>query len=184
MEAPVFNGINPSFPPGPSSPWELWFYDTFDTKRPSFLDSRGTGALGGFCELWHNVLENGVMDNGNATFHFYELRFGEEALRRVAVRVAPFDNRALAKLRRWSRELSDHGNAGGGGTEPTSPGAGIHPIVRAVAGFHLRLLERSERWRSERIDMSAEAQTLLEWVELMTDPRRLDADLGEILPEM
>lgn len=183
--------------PGPSSRWELFYYDTFDSERPCFLVEGGTGALSGLCALWSGVLYNGIMDDGRATFSSYELRFGESALERVAINVAPFGNDGLVKLRRWAEDLEGEENAGAaagkrcgltgklfarvfkyaGSEEAGAAATGLNPLVRRVAAIHLLLLERSERWVSDLVDVSGEARELLDRVESMNDPGQLQSDL-------
>lgn len=163
----------------------------------------GRGALGGLCALWSGVINNGIMDDGRATFSSYELRFGPSALERVTINVAPFENVALMKLRQWAESCSNESNSGAGasrlcgftgslmarvfkciGKEAADrESTGSNPLVRRVAAIHLLLLERSDRWVSELVDVSGEAGKLLAWVEPMTNPGQIDSDLGRILHE-
>lgn len=163
----------------------------------------GRGALGGLCALWSGVINNGIMDDGRATFSSYELRFGPGALERVTINVAPFENVALMKLRKWAESCANESNAGAGVTRlcgftgsllarlfkcvgreaAVSENTGLNPIVQRVAAIHLLLLEKSDRWVSDPIDVSGEAGKLLAWVETMTGPDRLQSDLAKILPE-
>ncbi len=162
----------------------------------------GRGALGGLCALWSGVINNGIMDDGRATFSSYELRFGPSALERVTINVAPFENVALMKLRQWAESCANESNAAGaarlcgftgslmarlfkcvGREAAVKENTGLNPIVRRVAAIHLLLLEKSDRWVSDPIDVSGEAGKLLAWVETMTGPDRLQSDLAKILSE-
>jgi hypothetical protein len=132
--------------------FELWARDTFDREADAHLDREGTGLVAGLVELWRSVLREGVLDSGGASFTAFSLVLtdGDEA-DTTDLGVQPFDNRALAKLRRWI-----HG-------QPVLD-AREGEMLRALATTHAALLPTDGRFPSGWQERS-EARRILAEVE-------------------
>ena len=81
--------------------WSLWSTDYFDRETPPACDARGDGLQAGLAALWTRTLDEGIQDDGKATFTWFQLR---TATGHVSLPRDPFSNPALAKLRRWRAE--------------------------------------------------------------------------------
>ena len=144
--------------PDASTPWQLWYSDTFDRESSPSVEASGKDILRGLYELWRYTLNEGIQENGSASFSYFYLTWGQAAFARIDVAVKPFDNRSLLKLRDWT---------GLKGEEPTIS------VLSRLAQLHYELLQSSDRWGAAAIDWSAEARELLARVELITDPEEL-----------
>jgi len=116
----------------------------------------------GLYELWLYTLKEAILDNGNASFSRFQLRWGNTASTRVDVYVEPFDNLSLMKLRLWAHLMSQN-----------SEEERKEAILSRLAQLHFKLLLKSSRWNAAAIDWSAESRELLAHVELMKDPQEL-----------
>lgn len=81
-----------------SHSWELYAADLFDRESPAQIDARGAGLVDGLVELWRRVLSEGVRDGGDRTFTSFSLHWDGGSTDAGA---QPFDNQALARMRRW-----------------------------------------------------------------------------------
>jgi len=149
--------------PTPSTVWQLWHSDTFDQDSSPSVQSTGQNIVDGLYVLWLYTLQEGILDNGNASFSRFHLTWGPSPASRVDIAVNPFDNSTLLKLRQWVGFTSQnqHSEDGRDG------------IVLKLAQLHYDLLQKSNRWKASAIDWSAEARELLAHVELISDPKDL-----------
>lgn len=144
--------------PDASTAWQLWHIDTFDRESPPSVQASGRDILHGLHELWRYTLNEGIQENGNASFSAFYLIWGKAAITRIDVDVKPFDNRSLVKLRKWSGIEGEESKVS---------------VLGRLAKLHYELLQKSGRWKATAIDWSAEARELLARLELMTDPKDL-----------
>ncbi|HSL31334.1 MAG TPA: hypothetical protein VK900_19185 [Anaerolineales bacterium] len=154
-----------------STPWQLWYSDTFDRDSPASLQASGEGILQGLTELWRYTLQEGIHYNGSASFSYFYLTVGNTAWARVDVSVQPFHNPALMKLRQWAH-LADRDHAENITTAPSLQAQRLF-IFNRLAQLHYALLKKSDRWRAAAIDWSAEARALLARVESVTSLKEL-----------
>jgi hypothetical protein len=143
--------------PGSSSTWQLWYSDTFDLDDPPSVQISGTDIVQGLYELWFHTLNEAVLDNGNASFSRFHLRWGNTASTRVDIYVKPFNNPSLLRLRQWAR----HAFQNQSGEEEVQGKA----ILWRLAQLHYELLQKSNRWQASTIDWSAESKEILVRVE-------------------
>src|SRR5512140_991923 len=94
--------------PDPASAWQLWYSDTFDRDAAPALQASGTNIVEGLYELWFHTLQEGILENGSASFSHFHLTWGNTRSTRVDVFVDPFRNPSLLKLRRWAHLTPDH----------------------------------------------------------------------------
>ena len=116
--------------------WKLWARDTFDRETPPAVEAAGDGIVEGLRALWTRVLCEGVRDDGQATFTRFTLEWGDGGF--ADVRVEPFDNHALARLRGFI-----YGEPGPyeGGSPHRKPRSSL---LDAVADAHARLLDAGD----------------------------------------
>jgi hypothetical protein len=151
--------------PNDSTTWQLWYLDTFDPDSPPSLEASGQGILQGLGELWLRTLKEGILDNGNASFSYFQLAWGKPATARLDLGVGPFNNASLLKLRRWAGLMS-HGKGGQGKINAQFPDQRTNPIITRLAHLHYEILQKSSRLETESIDWSLEARELLRRVEI------------------
>lgn len=142
-----------------SAEWELWYVDVFDREMPPVLEASGRGIVEGLVALWEHTLDEGIVDDGNASFSRFGLSWGKTHLETASVYVTPFDNHTLAKLRRWVVHASD----------PEQRPA----LLGQLAQLHLQLLRRSDRWTVRALINNEESEQLLSCVEPMDHPDQL-----------
>jgi len=150
--------------PNTSSAWQLWHHDMFDRDSSPSLQASGTNIVQGLYELWLYTLQEGILENGSASFSRFHLTWGETASARVDVFVKPFNNLSLLKLRQWAHLAPQDQN----GEEEQRKAV----LVR-LAQLHYDLLRNSSRWRGSSIDWSAESKELLAGVQLKKGPEEL-----------
>lgn len=150
--------------PGPSSAWQLWYGDTFDRDAAPALQLSGTNILEGLYELWLHTLEEGILENGSASFSHFHLTWGDTGPTRVDVYVEPFSNPSLVKLRQWAHPAPDDKN---------SDEEQGKAILLRLAQLHYERLLKSSRWRAPAIDYSAESKEILARVEAIKEPAEL-----------
>ena len=158
--------------PGHSTPWQLWYSDTFDRDSQPSLQASGTNIVQGLYELWFYTLKESVFDNGSASFSRFQLTWGETPVSRVDAFVQPFHNLSLVKLRRWSGFLSQPLEAGDTHSA-RQPEEQKEALLRRLAELHYEFLQKSDRWKAPAIDSSAEARELLARVESLSGPKEL-----------
>ena len=157
--------------PDTSTAWQLWYSDTFDRDALPSLELQGVNILDGLYHLWLYTLNEGILENGTASFSRFHLTWGNTASTRADVFVTPFDNSSLRKLRQWAGFTSR--------TEETRVETGLfdkaqsEAVLRRLAQRHYELLQASDRWQAGTIRWSAESKELLEQVEKMTSPEEL-----------
>jgi hypothetical protein len=149
--------------PGPASGWQLWYDDTFDREAAPALQDSGTNIVDGLYELWFHTLQEGILENGSASFSRFHLTWGNTSSIRVDVFVDSFHNPSLLKLRRWAHLAPDHKNSEEHGKA----------ILLRVAQLHYELLQKSSRWRVSAIDWGAESKELLARMEVIKEPEDL-----------
>src|SRR5688572_30982362 len=116
--------------PGGSTRWEIWARDTFDRDASARPEADGVDIVAGFAVLWAKTVGEGVLDDGNASYTAFSLTWGATAGERVDIRVQPFRNGGLGKIRHWF------------------DGA----LCTILAATHARLLDRSARWSGGGVD--------------------------------
>ena len=142
--------------------WQLWYCDTFDREAAASLEASGSDLVQGLYELWMHTIQEGILDNGNASFSYFQLSLEGEMPTTIDIGVQPFHNRTLQKLRQWV-------------TSAAPQKQGKHEFVWILAQLHFTLLQTSSRWTARAIDRSAEAQALLARIDEMTDWSQLNA---------
>ena len=158
--------------PTASTLWQLWHHDVFDRDAPPYLQASGAEILHGLYELWLYTLQEGIQDNGSASFSRFHLSWGITPATRVEVVVHPLDNPALLKLRLWA-DLMSHQQEGEGIQIARQHIEQSSPVLMKLARLHYELLRESDRWTAEAIDWGAESRDLLARVELMKEPGKL-----------
>jgi hypothetical protein len=158
--------------PDISTPWKLWYLDTFDREAPPSLEASGENILLGLYELWLHTLQEGVLEDGTASFSSFSLTWGNRASTTANAGVQPSRNSALKKLRQWAN-LGSPDKKG-----PADNSNRLYPepenaLVWKLAQTHFNLLLQSSRWTAKAIDWSEEARELLARVDLLTDPGQL-----------
>ena len=171
MPANKIDEIDPRVP-NTSTAWQLWHSDMFDRDAPSTLQASGTNILQGLYELWLYTLNEGILDNGSASFSRFHLTWGSTPATRVDVTIDPFNNRALLKLRRWagytSRDQENEGRQAGRRLQEQRDA-----ILLRLAQLHYGLLKKSIRWKASAIDWGAESKEVLGRVAWVSDPKEL-----------
>jgi hypothetical protein len=150
--------------PGPASAWQLWYSDTFDRDSAPALQASGTNIVEGLYELWFHTLQEGILENGSASFSRFHLTWGNTSITRVDVFIDLFRNPSLLKLRRWAHLAPDHKN----GEEEQGKA-----ILLRVAQLHYELLQKSSRWSVSAVDWGAESKELLARMEVIKVPEEL-----------
>jgi hypothetical protein len=150
--------------PGLFSAWQLWYSDTFDRDSTPALQASGTNIMEGLYELWFHTLQEGILENGNASFSRFHITWGNTKSTRVDVFVDPFHNPSLMKLRHWTHLTLDNKNS----MEEQGKA-----ILLRVAQLHYELLQKSSRWRVSAIDWGAESKELLARMEVIKEPEDL-----------
>lgn len=165
------DGIDARIPTA-STLWQLWHHDMFDRDAPPYLQASGVEILQGLYKLWLHTLQEGIQDNGLASFSRFQLSWGNTPATRVDVVVHPLDNPALLKLRRWAELMSNRQEGEGERITPRHLEQ-RSPILMKLARWHYELLQESDRWTAEAIDWGAESRDLLARVELMRESAEL-----------
>ena len=155
--------------PTASTRWQLWHHDMFDRDAPPYLQASGVEILQGLYKLWLYTLQEGIQNNGSASFSRFHLSWGNTPATRVEVVVHPFENPALLKLRLWA-DLMSHQQEGEGIQIARQYIEQRSHILMKLARMHYELLQKSDRWTADAIDWGAESRDLLARVELMREP--------------
>lgn len=158
--------------PGFSTIWQLRHHDTFDRDASPALQSSGENIIQGLYQLWLYTLSEAILDNGNASFSYFHLTWGNSAAARVDIAINPFENITLLKLRRWVAFVSQ---------DPRSNREQVSKhieerqdaVIWKLAQLHYDLLRKSSRWKTTGIDWAAESWELLERVEGISAPEEL-----------
>ena len=158
--------------PNTATVWQLWQSDTFDRDAPFALQATGKNIVLGLYKLWHYTLNEGILDDGNASFSRFQLTWGITPATRAGIFVNPFDNLALLKLRRWNRLMSEDQER-----EAMQNARTVEKqkdaLLWRLAQLHFESLQKSIRWKTTTIDWNAEAREVLARVELTSDPEEL-----------
>ena len=158
--------------PNTSTVWQLWHIDTFDRDTSRSLQSSRENIIQGLYALWLHTLTEGILGNGNASFSYFYLTWGNAAVSRADVAVNPFHNPALLKLCQWAG-FPTRAQESENRRIVHRLEYGKDAILLRLAQLHYSLLQTSSRWKATAIDWSAEARELLAHVDLISDPEEL-----------
>jgi hypothetical protein len=163
--------FNPRIP-DLSTAWQLWYIDSFDRDTLPSLQASGINIVHGLYQLWLYMLNEGILENGSASFSYFYLTWGNTPVTRVDIFVTPFNNLTLLKLRRWAGLMHpgpDSENRQNTGDSKDKREA----LLLRLAQLHFELLQKSSRWQAAAIDWGVEAREILAKVELIADPEDL-----------
>ena len=144
--------------PDHESRWELWYQDYFDRDSAS-KETEGTDIVEGLAIMWRKLAVEGVFDDGQPTFTWFSIRWGDGSVAESAhVHRDPSMNPGLKNIHLWrSQELFDE-----------------------IAAAHLRLLEQSSRWEEDAINAADESKPILELAEKSEDVRAFREALAKL----
>src|SRR5574338_66005 len=132
--------------PDTSTVWHLWYMDLFDRDAPRSLQSSGQNIVHGLYALWLHILNEGISENGSASFSYFYITWGDTAATRVDIAVDPFQNFTLLKLRRWTGlpvQTQQTKNRQTG----LRPEEHQNTVILRLAQWHGALLQKSARWK-------------------------------------